>query len=328
MGEDITKVMRNPRTKADIGRRSDDANHIRELRNALQFNREAFARACGVSRISALAWEAGKTSPQPRNWKEMAKLAVKAAPSTALWFWEKAGIEREDFQYLFPEFERLARDSERRIQEKLESPSGDVRLVPIIRTPLHGEWRVPPSPEQVEDYLSLPGQWIRTDGHLIAMRVSPEFILPVFGKGDILVIDPSQTNILELNEKPVVVAWVPDAGTRAAAESDRRGVPVPEYKKGKWPHLAEGVYVGWLSMYWHDKDGRSVSVNVESAKFVASFHNTGLHQFSLPIATLNTRGDGMTFPFEVHGAKLLGHVVCWIAASTKSSPAKSGSQED
>jgi hypothetical protein len=126
----------------------------------------------------------------------MAKLAAKVAPSTAMWFWAKAGFEHDDFQYLFPEFKRMVEDSELRIEQKLKSSTSDAVLVPIVRTPLPGQLRFPPSSEQIEDYLSLPTHLIQADWKLIAIRISDQFVRPIFSKGDIVLVDASSTNLI------------------------------------------------------------------------------------------------------------------------------------
>jgi len=326
MKEEITKVIRHPRTGADLSRRRNDANRIQELRNALQYNREAFARACGVSRISASAWEAGKTSPQPRNWKEMAKLAVRAAPSTALWFWEKAGIERDDFEFLFPEFKKLARDSEQRIQEKLESSPSDSRLVPLIRTPFRGEWRTPPSPEQVEDYLPIPNRLIQTDGNVFAIRVSPEFVRPIFSPGDILVIDPSHANVVALEGQLVAATYIPSAETRNLAERESRGRPVAAYVRGRYPFLEEGIYLGWLKTDSPVAGSRGGQMNLNSEKLITEQPVSIGHEFSVPAAMIDELTPGKKIVLRESELKLLGRVVCWFAAGSRSTPAESAGQ--
>jgi DNA-binding XRE family transcriptional regulator len=324
MSDSSTKVTRLPKTKADLDRRKDEAQRIKEFRNLLGYNREAFARACGVSRISAFAWESGKTSPQPRNWKEMAKLAVKAAPSAALWLWEKAGIEREDFQYLFPEFERIAKDSEQRVQQKLELSPSESKLVPLIRSPLRGEWRIPPAPEQVEDYLSFPRYLIQTNSDVVAMRISTEFVSPIFSVGGIIVVDTSEVNILSLEGQLVIGSYLPNAETINFARMFGRGREVAPHLRGRWPFLEEGVYVGWLRTDPPNDRGRR-PMTLHSVKIDSPEAISAVHEFSVPVGMICEPQPGEKIVARDSELKLLGHVICWIASDMASAEEGSGS---
>jgi hypothetical protein len=256
----------------------------------------------------------------------MAKLAVRAAPSTALWFWEKAGIERDDFEFLFPEFKKLARDSEQRIQEKLESSPSDSRLVPLIRTPFRGEWRTPPSPEQVEDYLPIPNRLIQTDGNVFAIRVSPEFVRPIFSPGDILVIDPSHANVVALEGQLVAATYIPSAETRNLAERESRGRPVAAYVRGRYPFLEEGIYLGWLKTDSPVAGSRGGQMNLNSEKLITEQPVSIGHEFSVPAAMIDELTPGKKIVLRESELKLLGRVVCWFAAGSRSTPAESAGQ--
>ncbi len=327
--EHAAKLAREERAIEGKGRmRKEDGARIRELRNALQYRQEEFARLCGVARLSALAWETGKTSPAPRNWKEMAKLAGKAMPSMALWFWEKAGIERDDFQHLFPEFQKLARDSEKRIQEKLESTPGDAKLVPLVRASLHAEWRVPPAPEQVEDYLSLPRQLVLAESNLFAVHVSQEFIRSGFGLGDILLVDPSETDIQKLEGEQVLLSYSSNIRTKAMIAADiLQSGHTPEYKYGRWPHIDDGIYVGWLNLYASKHETGFTPVCVDSARVVSGSLALVPLEFSVPVATLNAAGSGKPSIVKEEEVKLHGRVVGWFRTASQPAKAKSVSRK-
>lgn len=301
-----------------IGSRRDEPLRIRKLRNALGFTQERFARECGVTRISATAWEIGKTSPAPRAWKQMAKLAAKAAPSTAMWFWEKSGFERDDFQYLFPEFQRMVKDSELRMEQELNSSSSDAVLVPMVRTPLPEQLRIPPSPEQIEDYVSLPKHLMMSDWKLLAIRVSPRFVRPIFCPGGIVVIDASEANVLALEGQLVVANYIPSAETQELAEMQSRGRPVAAYARGRYPFLENGVYMGWLKLDPPMPESRMRQMNLNSEKLLAEQPVTIGHEFTVPIAMVDEPpADRSTIILEPE-AVLIGRVVCWIAAGRNS----------
>jgi transcriptional regulator with XRE-family HTH domain len=313
----ITKVTRNDSKRAREGLKVDlrkgDGDRIRELRVNLKISQEAFARQCGVSRISASAWESGKSSPAPRNWRQMARLAGKAAPSTALWFWEKAGIDRDTFEDLFPEFERLARDSEQRIRKQLKSTVSEVVIVPLIRAPLRVRWPASPSPEQVEDYFPLPKAMIQTNDSVIALRITAEFIRPLFNLGDAVVIDTSGTAIHNLEGQLVAAVYIQNSETKDLAERHNRRYPIAGYRNGRWPHLFDGIYLGWLRLEPPVSGMRMRQMNLNSSKLgTEQPAQLGL-EFSVPVAMIDEPSPGERIIVKESEAHVLGRIICWIA---------------
>lgn len=294
--------------------RSEESTKIRKLRLDLDFTQEKFAHACGVTRISATAWEIGKSSPAPRAWKQMAKLAAKVAPSTAMWFWAKAGFEHDDFQYLFPEFKRMVEDSELRIEQKLKSSTSDAVLVPIVRTPLPGQLRFPPSSEQIEDYLSLPTHLIQADWKLIAIRISDQFVRPIFSKGDIVLVDASSTNLIDLEGQLVVANYTPSAETQDLASMQSRGRPVAPHAHGRYPFLESGVYMGWLKMDPRLPESNMRQLNLNSEKVSTEQPVTVGHEFTVPVAMVVESRPERRIVTPESEAILVGRVVFWIAA--------------
>jgi hypothetical protein len=102
----------------------------------------------------------------------MAKLAGKAAPSTAPWFWGKAGIDWEAFQDLSPEFERLARESEKRITGVVKDAGGQFIPVPVMHPSLdhHASGLACPEIVGTEEWISVQKAVVRAEAGAYAQE--------------------------------------------------------------------------------------------------------------------------------------------------------------
>jgi hypothetical protein len=250
----------------------------------------------------------------------MAKLAAKVAPSTSMWFWAKAGFEHDDFEYLFPEFKRMVEESELRIEQKLKSSTSDAMLVPIVRTPLPEQLRFPPSPEQIEDYLSLPTHLIQAGCKLIAIRISDLFVRPIFSRGDVVVVDASSANVLDLEGQLVVANYTPSAETLDLASIQSRGRPVAPHVRSRYPFLEGGVYMGWLKLDPRQPESNMRQMNLNSEKVSIEQPLTIGHEFTVPIAMVIEPKPERRIVTPESEAVLFGRVVCWIAAGPQFAP--------
>src|ERR1035441_9877669 len=86
------------------------------------------------------------------------------------------------------------------------------------------------------------------NARLFALRVSAEFVRPVFDVGDLVVIDPTETDLIQLEQKLIAAAYVSDAETKQTAAQHSRGLPVADHVRGRWPYLPDGLYGGWLKL--------------------------------------------------------------------------------
>lgn len=311
-GRNLRQVSKPERRTADQRLKSSsvlsdkaDGQRIAELRNALQLSQEAFARECKVSRIAVFRWESGQSEPSSKAWLFMAELARKVAPSTALWFWEKAGFNREALIHLFPEFEKSSREAVQRMREMASDPGGEFTRVPLLRDPLYLGKASLPSPEEVERWISLPKEFISNASATFAVRVSALFVRPIFGVGDIVVIDTAQIDVLKLDGALVAALYAPSTTTKRASEAVLRGAPAPANVQGTWPHLSGGLYLGWLK-----RNREGVHSHILESLSVYS------DQFSVPVAVIevdhDAPGGGELVPDEESG--FLGRVICWMAS--------------
>ena len=310
-----TNVMKRERVKIQDESRKEDGERIRELRTALDLSQEGLAAKCGVTRISISSWESGKSRPSPRHWRQMAKLAGRVAPSTSMWFWEKAGIGREAFEDIFPEFERVTRESENRLREQMETTAADFTIVPVIRTPVRFGKGSVVSLEEIEGYLSLPKQTVLPNARAFALRVSAEFVRPIFDVGDLVVIDPTETNLVQLNGKLVVAGYVADAETRRTADQHSRGLPVADHVRGRWPYLFDGIYLGWLKTDPPVEGTMVRQMNLNSAKRTTDQPVQAGLEFTVPMANIAEPTPGQKVIAEESEATVLGRVICWISGN-------------
>jgi len=306
------------REQAKILSIKEDGDRIKALRTAADVGQEEFAARCGVTRIAALRWESGQAKPSSQAWLYMAKLAGKVAPETALWFWEKAGFDREALVELFPEIRKLSREAEQRIRNMVAEPRGELTRVPLLRDPAHLGKVSLAAPKEIERWISLPTELISHPSSTFAVRISELFVRPIFSPGDIVVIDTDQIDIQKLNGALAAAFYVPDASTKRAADSVRQMGPVPASARGHFPHLPEGLYVGWLHVnkdHSHSHIIEHISINSERARDAERSAHSVL-EFSAPVATNHvdpgTPGRGELVNWEE--SRLLGRVICWMSA--------------
>jgi len=307
-----------------------DGQRIYDLRSALGLGQEEFARECKVTRVAALRWENGQARPSSQSWRHMAKLAGQVAPSTALWFWEKAGVDREALLELFPEFEKLSRAAEQRIKDMVAEPTGDLARVPLLRDPAHLGHAFLASPEQVEKWLLMPKELISNAPTTYAIRVSELFVRPIFDPGDIVVIDTAQTDFVKLEGMLAATLYSPSADTKRASESVRRGGPVPASMRGNWPHLPEGLYLGWVRRdAGRGNDPDTISIDSAKPGEPDQLAHSAL-EFSIPIASFHIQqeipGSGkLTIDDE---SNFLGRVICWMSAPKPAQADTAGSASE
>ncbi|MBS1803701.1 MAG: helix-turn-helix transcriptional regulator [Acidobacteria bacterium] len=228
-----------------------NGQRIRQLREALNLTQGSFAAKCGVSRTAVPLWESGKASPSQRCWSRMALLAREAPAIDGAWFFGQAGIDLAYLSELLPEFGRISRESEQKAintaAAMVEASAKGATAIPLLRIPASIDKPISIRAEEIEGWLSLPGEMVGKDPNIIALRISPAFVRPIFGLGDTLIIDTGDRDLMTLHGALTLASYRPNAETKAAAEHMRRGQPGSEYiKEGIWPLLPEGLYLGWL----------------------------------------------------------------------------------
>jgi len=74
------------------------AARIEHLRNSLALSQTEFARKLDVSAMAVSRWERGVNEPPARSYLVLGKLCGAAAD--CWYFWERAGISRQDIRRL------------------------------------------------------------------------------------------------------------------------------------------------------------------------------------------------------------------------------------
>ncbi|HVZ84378.1 MAG TPA: helix-turn-helix transcriptional regulator [Terracidiphilus sp.] len=297
-----------------------NGQRIRELREKLELTQGAFATKCGVSRTAVPLWENGKANPSQRCWSRMALLAREAPAIDKTWFFQQAGLDLEYLSELFPEFGRISRESELRAinmaAAMVEDSTKGATAVPLLRVPANFGRPLSARTEEIEGWLSLPAEMIEKGPHVIAMRISPVFVRPIFGLGDTLIIDSADRDATNLRDALVVASYKPNASTKAAAEHLRRGQPGAEYiKEGIWPLLPEGLYLGWLR-----SDQPAPTTEVPHLTLVAPRTDESpspvfsVLPFVIPSATYDKAHSENRLLTEEPEAVVLGRVLAWIAS--------------
>lgn len=296
-----------------------NGQRIRQLRDTLGLAQGSFAAKCGVSRTAVPLWENGKASPSQRCWSRMALLAREAPAIDKAWFFQQAGIDLEYLSQLFPEFGRISRESEQRAisiaAAVVEDSAKGITAVPLLSVPAHFDRPLSTRPEEIEDWLSLPGAMVEKNPNVVALRVSPAFIRPIFSFGDIVFIDTGDRDVTNLHGALVLASYKPNSETKTTAEHVRRGQPVAEHMKGMWPHLSEGMYLGWLEFDTPVSESRVRPLNLISAKLhemPVPMHP--ILPFVVPIAMSDPEKlkDGVVV--EGSEAVIQGRVLGWIAS--------------
>jgi len=296
-----------------------NGQRIRQLRETLSLTQGSFAAKCGVSRTAVPLWENGKASPSQRCWSRMALLAREAPAIDKAWFFQQAGIDLEYLSQLFPEFGRISRESEQRAisiaAAVVEGSAKGITAVPLLRVPAHLDRPLSTRPEEIEDWLSLPEAMLEKNPKIVALRVSPAFIRPIFSFGDIVFIDTGDREVKNLHGALVLASYKPNSETKTTAEHVRRGQPVAEHVKGMWPHLSEGLYLGWLEFDTPGPESRVRPLNLISAKLhemPVPMHP--ILPFVVPIAVSDPEKlkDGVVI--EGSETVIQGRVLGWIAS--------------
>jgi hypothetical protein len=134
--------------------------------------------------------------------------------------------------------------------------------------------------------------------------------------GDLIVIDPSQNDILDLEGQLVAAIYVPDEKTAETAKAMQQGRSIQEYFCRTWPLLPAGVYVGWVKTGTFESEEDARKININSAKIVTGWTEP---EFCLPVAEVDERMPGKMLATPISETKLLGRVVCWMAGDSGTS---------
>jgi SOS-response transcriptional repressor LexA len=319
---------------------------VAELQEALGAggSHQQFADHFKVNRVAALRWLRGVSPPSVANYIQMAKASTACGRrDLALWFLKQAGIDRGVLEDLFPEFERLSRESERRIKKMASEQSGKFTNVPILRSPAPLEAGRAPSADEIEEWLPLQPELVPNPGSTYAVRIGDVFVHPMFAKGSVIVVDIAQKDVTRLDEEIVLVKYTVSPHEKEAHEALLRHGKQPRFLT--WPHLQDGLYLGRLVREregprpgWHhrvlvehgirgrNEEWEGFSVCVGAFRRSAAF-NDGTHYVEFDPEMLehpSTKSPDWNLETHETDNGLLGRVICWMAAAESAQIVTSG----
>jgi transcriptional regulator with XRE-family HTH domain len=183
---------------------------IAELRDAEKMSQAAFAKGLGVAQSLISAVEKGKAIP--------AHLAVRLGNyaaeikryQDAVWFWQLAGVKASA---LVPATIELLRATESPITR------GAVTMVPPT--------------ENGGRYLAFPSEVLPNPLAVRYIVLPDDALLPLFKRGDVLIVDDSETKLRALIGSQIVIMRHTSSLLRKGAQLVRG------YERS-------GLYVGWL----------------------------------------------------------------------------------
>ncbi|MGB9105972.1 MAG: helix-turn-helix transcriptional regulator [Terriglobales bacterium] len=201
---------------------------IHSLRTKLGMNQVRFAKAMRVTQPTVSAWEKGQKdySPSAETYIQLARLAKDIAPSSAFWFLEQAKVD-QPLQHLIPAIRKELRELSGALSEAFSNAGKQVRPIPLI-----AERDVPsvissgsllegPSAQML---LPVPTFLVPAPARVFAVQAPDSRMYPMFGEGDVVVVDASRIDGLE--------------GKLVVAYHDR--------DEGRW---RAGIHIGWLRYF-------------------------------------------------------------------------------
>jgi SOS-response transcriptional repressor LexA len=203
-----------------IKARPEWAAMISRLRVRLAMNQSAFGHEVNSSAMGVSRWERGAQEPSSHSYIELGNLA---GDPECWFFWGRAGLRNEDLMRVMPKLRKRYLEMKVGSIEIVHAGSagksvGKSQLVAIpllkITATTNGQAGddLPVLHEApVESMIAAPKDWCPSPASTYSLRVQGNSMNPLIYDGYILVVDSSQTNRAELNNK-IVIAWNKDFG--------------------------------------------------------------------------------------------------------------------
>jgi SOS-response transcriptional repressor LexA len=212
--------MRKATNRTHTPARPEWAATISRLRKRLSMNQSAFGHEVNSSAMGVSRWERGAQEPSSHSYIELGNLA---GDPECWFFWERAGLRSEDLMRVVPKLRKRYQETKVGSIQIVHAGGGGrtVDKAQLVAIPLlkivaatNGQKGddVPILNEApVESMIAAPKEWCPSPASTYSMRVEGNSMNPLIYDGYILVVDSSQTNRAELNNK-VIIAWHKDFG--------------------------------------------------------------------------------------------------------------------
>lgn len=206
---------------------------MKALRKAAGLNQERFSKELGVARSLVARCEAGEKHPSNDMCIRLGKFASRKRDYRgALWFWERAGL---NLGAILP----VAVHSLKELRAPIRY--GDIVRIPASRIPYGQETKRALRPFPVTSSI------VTNPESTTYVRVTGDQLRPLFGPGDILIIDESRKDLWALEGE--WVALYRHTRRLYLQDSEVKGLNDAEVTR----HLARyrfdriGLMVGWLA---------------------------------------------------------------------------------
>jgi len=214
---------------------------IFSLRQRLHLTQSDFGSRLHYSAMAVSRWETGKQEPTSRCFIQLGNMA--GQPECWL-FWARAGLKSSDLRQMFPGPRAMARISSSADFEIVRAGSGirrnrpkDAPKIQMVAVPLldvhagtigqAGGQFVDFDTALTEGMIAAPAFWCPNPGQTNCLRVKGTSMSPLINDGDVVAVDGSQTDPVELNRK-IVVAWHRENGLSLARFISADGVHLLE----------------------------------------------------------------------------------------------------
>jgi DNA-binding XRE family transcriptional regulator len=235
------------------------AVEVANFRKFLELTQAQLAGSLGVTPLTVLLWEKGRSVPSTEAFIKLAMLAkenVSAKKRDALKFTfsflERAGLNRTTLVELnreaASEATRSLNGAEERIRAMLNSHANDFARVPVIRTAAHVASPTLVPAEEIETTLALPRQFIPHPERTSCLRVEDDLVSLSLGGDRFLAFDSSFTEKELLWQKMVLVQYVGDP-TRFTSSQEllKDETATDKFIGFLHPFIVEGRTVPFLS---------------------------------------------------------------------------------
>jgi hypothetical protein len=190
-------------------------------------NQDEFSKRIGIARSLVSACEGKGREPSTYMYVRLGNFAVSLKLySLAAWFWKQAGVEAESM---------LSLAAQDRDQMAVPPRSGQTARVRPSKSGLQAD-----RPAKSPTYLALPAQTVPNAPSTSYLRVEDDAMLPMFKRGDILVIDSSETDLWKLQG-----SWVAIRGNPSGPSAREKAII--EREKNSLPRLMGDIYADSLT---------------------------------------------------------------------------------
>jgi transcriptional regulator with XRE-family HTH domain len=265
---------------------------VRDLRLALKLSQEEFAAKMGVGRIAALYWESGRSQPSAEVYVRMAKLAREVDLESAVWFWQRIGVDREALKDLLPEFKKYFNESEQRVRVASQESAKGIVNVPILRGIGSAKEPLVAKPEQIDGWFPLPAELVPNPSRTSCIR-APKGMSALFGD-DLVIVDFTPLPIEKLWGK-IVIAIRHSTETAYAGFLQKLEVENRQIRALSQIRLNEDFELR-RAMQFTDSKNVAVRRNKQRQRTAIDLQLPGI------LLTMTPSSDW----------DLLGHAICWI----------------